>query len=155
MIEVFETRDEIDSDIVPRKLMSPLNSICLTPSEYHGLISAVILLMILLLSITLAAGLAYRRYWAVMIKNRSLDRSSPVNSFIPSALHQNMNVSSRQFNASTSGSSSQNMRPSLNLFNGSLQKTFATGCVTNFSVAIWCSFHFIKISNCSVFSNLQ
>lgn len=60
MIEVFETRDEIDNDIVPRKLVSPLNSICLTPSEYHGLISAVILLMILLLSITLAAGLAYR-----------------------------------------------------------------------------------------------
>lgn len=60
MIEVFETRDEIDSDIVPRKLVSPVNSICLTPSEYHGLISAVVLLMILLLSITLAAGLAYR-----------------------------------------------------------------------------------------------
>lgn len=60
MIEVFETRDEINSDIVPRKLMSSLNSICLTPSEYHGLISAVVLLMILLLSITLAAGLAYR-----------------------------------------------------------------------------------------------
>lgn len=63
-----------------------------------------------------------------MIKNRSLDRSSPVNSFIPSALHQNMNISNRQFNASTgNSSSSQNMRPSLNLFNGSLQKTFATG----------------------------
>lgn len=60
MIEVFETRDEIDNDIVPRKLVSPLSSICLTPSEYHGLISAVVLLMILLLSITLAAGLAYR-----------------------------------------------------------------------------------------------
>lgn len=70
-----------------------------------------------------------------MIKNRSLDRSSPVNSFIPSALHQNMNVSSRQFNASTAGSTNQNMRPSLNLFNGSLQKTFATGyvvCPINF-----------------------
>lgn len=60
MIEVFESRDEIESETVPRKLVSSINAICLTPSEYHGLISAVILLMILLLSITLAAGLAYR-----------------------------------------------------------------------------------------------
>lgn len=63
-----------------------------------------------------------------MMKNRSADRCS-VNSFIPSALHQNMNISNSQFNASQgSGSDRQNaMRPSLNLFNGGLQKTFATG----------------------------
>lgn len=71
MIEVFETRDEIDNDIVPRKLVSPLSSICLTPSEYHGLISAVILLMILLLSITLAAGLAYRFVDALFPRSQS------------------------------------------------------------------------------------
>lgn len=62
MIEVFESRDEMqtDSSSVPRKLMAPVQTICLSPSEYHGLISAVILLMILLLSISLVAGLAYR-----------------------------------------------------------------------------------------------
>lgn len=60
MIEVFESREEIENEYVPRKLVSQLESVCLTPSEYHGLISAVILLMILLLSITLAAGFAYR-----------------------------------------------------------------------------------------------
>lgn len=60
MIEVFESRDEMQTDSVPRKLMSPVQTVCLSPSEYHGLISAVILLMILLLSISLVAGLAYR-----------------------------------------------------------------------------------------------
>lgn len=129
MIEVFESREEMEGEPVPRKLMAPIETVCLTPSEYHGLISAVILLMILLLSIALVSGLAYRRYWATMMKNRSLDRSS-VNSFIPSALHQNLNISNNQFNSSQSRgtSSSQNaLRPSLNLFNGGLQKTFATG----------------------------
>lgn len=60
MIEVFESREEMESDAVPKRLMAPIETVCLTPSEYHGLISAVILLMILLLSITLMAGLAYR-----------------------------------------------------------------------------------------------
>lgn len=60
MIEVFESREEMESEAVPKRLMASIESVCLTPSEYHGLISAVILLMILLLSITLVAGLAYR-----------------------------------------------------------------------------------------------
>lgn len=65
-----------------------------------------------------------------MIKNRSLDRSSPINSFSPSALHQNMNLSNNQFNASPHNGSTgrqSGIKPSLNLFNGGLQKTFATG----------------------------
>lgn len=60
MIEVFESREEMQGDLEPRKLMAPLETVCLTPSEYHGLVSSVILLMILLLSITLVSGLAYR-----------------------------------------------------------------------------------------------
>lgn len=60
MIEVFESREEMQGDLVPRKLISAVETVCLTPSEYHGLVSAVILLMILLLSITLVSGLAYR-----------------------------------------------------------------------------------------------
>lgn len=73
-----------------------------------------------------------------MLKNRSFDSSSPVHSFVPSAIHQNMNISSHQFNASTrhaslgataGGSHSSGIRPSLSLLNGTLQKTFATGYV--------------------------
>lgn len=60
MIEVFESREEIENESVPRKLVSAAETLCISPSEYHGLVAAVILLMLLLFSITLAAGLAYR-----------------------------------------------------------------------------------------------
>lgn len=136
MIEVFESREEIENESIPRKLVAPSETLCISPSEYHGLVVAIVLLMLLLFSITLAAGLAYRRYWKTMLKNRSFDTASPVHSFVPSALHQNMNISSHQFNASTrhagtlgstSGGHLSGIRPSLSLINGTLQKTFATG----------------------------
>lgn len=60
MIEVFESREEIENESVPRKLVAAAETLCITPSEYHGLIVAIVLLMLLLFSITLAAGLAYR-----------------------------------------------------------------------------------------------
>lgn len=138
MIEVFETREEIESDTVPRKLVAATETLCIRPSEYHGLIAAIISLMIILFSMTLAAGFAYRRYWKTMLKNRSFDTSSPVLSFIPSALHQGTNKTTHsQFNASStrnatshgmaSTSGTHGVRPSLSLLNGTLQKTFATG----------------------------
>ncbi|XP_062544649.1 uncharacterized protein LOC134211609 isoform X11 [Armigeres subalbatus] len=128
-LQVFQSREEMQQDTVARKMIAPQESVCLTHSEYYGLISALILLMILLISITFASGLAYRRYWKVFMKNRGLDRTSPVNSFTPSALH---NVSGSQFHASGRGSSSSrgdgNIRsPGLSLFGNGLQKTFATG----------------------------
>lgn len=126
MIEVFESREEMESESFARKIVAPQETICLTPSEYHGLISAVILLMVLLLSITLAAGFAYRRYWNVVTKNRVLDRNSPIHSFSPSHT-----LSNNQFNARSTGSTSTsangNARPNLSLFSGQLHKTFATG----------------------------
>lgn len=125
MIEVFESREEMENESFARKIVAPQETICLTPSEYHGLISAVILLMILLVSITLAAGFAYRRYWGVVTKNRVLDRNSPIHSFSPSHT-----LSNNQFNArstSTSTSANGNSRPALSLFSGQLHKTFATG----------------------------
>lgn len=135
MIEVFESREEIENESVPRKLIAPSETLCISPSEYHGLVVAIVLLMLLLFSITLAAGLAYRRYWKTMLKNRSFDTASPVHSFVPSALHQNLNISNHQFNASTrhaatissAGGHLSGIRPSLSLINGTLQKTFATG----------------------------
>lgn len=137
MIEVFESREEIENESVPRKLVAPSETLCISPSEYHGLVAAVVLLMLLLFSITLAAGLAYRRYWKTMLKNRTFDSVSPVHSFVPSALHQNLNVSNHQFNAShrhaasigSAGGHLSGIRPSLSLINGTLQKTFATGYV--------------------------
>ena len=59
--KVFESRDEIEQETFARKLIAPVETVCMTPSEYHGLISAVIFLMVLLFSITMAAGLVYRR----------------------------------------------------------------------------------------------
>lgn len=60
MIEVFESREEMENESIPRKLVAPAETLCITPSEYHGLIVAIVMLMLLLFSITLAAGLAYR-----------------------------------------------------------------------------------------------
>lgn len=126
MIEVFESREEMESESFARKIVAPQETICLTPSEYHGLISAVILLMVLLLSITLAAGLAYRRYWGVVAKNRVLDRNSPIHSFSPSHTLSNNQFNARSTNTSAT-SANGNARPALSLFSGHLHKTFATG----------------------------
>uniref|UniRef100_A0A2C9GRZ8 No mechanoreceptor potential A n=1 Tax=Anopheles arabiensis TaxID=7173 RepID=A0A2C9GRZ8_ANOAR len=134
MIEVFQSREEMQQDTVARKMVAPIESVCLTHAEYYGLISAVILLIILLISITFAAGIVYRSYWKVFIKNRTLDRSSPVNSFSPSALH---NAGGSQFEASGrahstasrgGGAGTPHVRtPGVSLFGSGLQKTFATG----------------------------
>uniref|UniRef100_A0AAG5D679 No mechanoreceptor potential A n=1 Tax=Anopheles atroparvus TaxID=41427 RepID=A0AAG5D679_ANOAO len=129
MIEVFQSREEMQQDTVARKMVAPIESVCLTHAEYYGLISAVILLVILLISITFAAGIVYRSYWKVFAKNRTLDRNSPVNSFSPSALH---NVSGSQFEASgrthsTTSRGPQVRSPGVSLFGSGLQKTFATG----------------------------
>lgn len=67
MIEVYESREEIENELIPRKLVAPAETLCITPSEYHGLIAAIILLLLLLFSITLAAGLAYRYAPLLMI----------------------------------------------------------------------------------------
>uniref|UniRef100_A0A336LTK1 CSON004351 protein n=1 Tax=Culicoides sonorensis TaxID=179676 RepID=A0A336LTK1_CULSO len=130
MIEVFESREEMQQDTVARKVIAPQETVCLAPSEYHGLISAVILLMILLLSISLLGGLVYRRYWRVFSKNYHLDRTSPTN-FNPTPFHNsNISTSTHQFNASRSsnlGNISNGRSSGLSLFNSGLQKTFATG----------------------------
>ncbi|XP_061501925.1 uncharacterized protein LOC1270003 isoform X6 [Anopheles gambiae] len=133
-LQVFQSREEMQQDTVARKMVAPIESVCLTHAEYYGLISAVILLIILLISITFAAGIVYRSYWKVFIKNRTLDRSSPVNSFSPSALH---NAGGSQFEASGrahstasrgGGAGTPHVRtPGVSLFGSGLQKTFATG----------------------------
>lgn len=138
MIEVFDSRDDILTEAVPRKLIAPVETVCLSPSEYHGLISAVVLLMVLLLGFAMVAGLAYRRYWSTMLKNQRTDRSR-ASSFVPSALHQSTlsgGVSHEQFGGGQRPTNRpeaqlQRQQPAQrsNLFNSGLQKTFATGLV--------------------------
>lgn len=121
--------------------MAPVETVCLTPSEYHGLITAIILLMILLFSITLVSGLAYRRYWKTMSKNRLADRHSPIHSLGHSSsmrTHErfseigHMPNGSGSTNTTTSSSSNRAanaFRSNVSMFGGSLHKTFATGWV--------------------------
>ncbi|XP_069964888.1 uncharacterized protein nompA isoform X3 [Bactrocera oleae] len=132
MIEVFETREEIEKDSYPRKLVAPIETVCMTPSEYHGLITAIILLMILLFSITLVSGLAYRRYWSTMTKNRIADRHSPIHSLGQSSIRTHERFSEIGQMASGSGNAMPNrtanaFRANMSIFGGSLHKTFATG----------------------------
>uniref|UniRef100_A0A0K8U2Z1 Uncharacterized protein n=1 Tax=Bactrocera latifrons TaxID=174628 RepID=A0A0K8U2Z1_BACLA len=132
MIEVFETREEIEKDSYPRKLVAPIETVCMTPSEYHGLITAIILLMILLFSITLVSGLAYRRYWSTMTKNRIADRHSPIHSLGQSSIRTHERFSEIGRMASGSGNAMPNrtanaFRANMSIFGGSLHKTFATG----------------------------
>ncbi|XP_022904639.2 uncharacterized protein [Onthophagus taurus] len=75
LIEVFESREELQMEA--RKAEPLLQSVCITPSEYQGLISAVFALVIILITVSLCVGCAYRRYWTVMKKNMAVDRSSP------------------------------------------------------------------------------
>lgn len=144
MIEVFDTRDDIFTESVPRKLVaSAETSVCLTASEYHGLIGSVVLLILLLVGFALAAGLAYRRYWVTMLKNRSVDRSR-ASSFIPSALHQTTSSVSHEpfgggarqaYEQQQQHQPQQAQQQRSNLFNGGLQKTFATGYVVQLTCA--------------------
>ncbi|XP_067634025.1 uncharacterized protein nompA isoform X3 [Eurosta solidaginis] len=132
MIEVFETREEIEKESYPRKLVAPIETVCMTPSEYHGLITAIALLMILLFSITLLSGLAYRRYWSTMSKNRIADRHSPIHSLGTSSVRTHERFSEIGQSPSGSGNAMPNrsangFRTNMSMFGGSLHKTFATG----------------------------
>ncbi|XP_053962387.1 uncharacterized protein LOC128865966 [Anastrepha ludens] len=132
MIEVFETREEIEKESYPRKLVAPIETVCMTPSEYHGLITAIILLMVLLFSITLVSGLAYRRYWSTMSKNRTADRHSPIHSMGHSSIRTHERFSEIGQMPSGSGNAMPNrtagaFRSNMSIFGGSLHKTFATG----------------------------
>ncbi|XP_066249102.1 uncharacterized protein nompA [Euwallacea similis] len=76
MIEVFDSREEIPQ--AQRAEPAP-DVMCLSTGEYHGLIGAVFVLVAVLLTASLFAGLAYRKYWLVMRKNMFADRVSSSN----------------------------------------------------------------------------
>lgn len=71
---MFDSREELQQEA--RKAEKIPDTVCLTPGEYHGLVSSLLALIAILLTISLIAGLAYRKYWVVMKKNLIADRSS-------------------------------------------------------------------------------
>lgn len=79
----------------------------MTPGAYHGLVSAVMILVAILLTGALIAGMAYRRYWLVMRKNILVDRS-------------NSNLSTSYPNTRSSATSN------ISIFGAGLQKQFAS-----------------------------
>lgn len=58
MIEVFDSREELQMEA--RKVVALPETVCLSTGEYHGFISAILILIILLLGIAIAAGWGYR-----------------------------------------------------------------------------------------------
>ncbi|XP_018563017.1 uncharacterized protein LOC108904824 isoform X3 [Anoplophora glabripennis] len=104
MIEVFDSREELQQEARRAELLP--DTVCLTPGAYHGLVSAVMILIAVLLTCSLLAGLAYRKYWLVMRKNLLADRASS-------------NLSSSYPNTRSSGLSS------ISIFGAGLQKQFA------------------------------
>lgn len=103
LFQVFESREELQQEA--RRAVPAPETVCLTKGEYHTMVSAVLALIAILLTISLVAGLAYRRYWSVMQKNISADRSS-------------LNLSSSYPNTRSSPVSS------ISMFGAGLQKSF-------------------------------
>lgn len=63
MIEVFESREEMQSSdlMTARKMISvEPDSVCLSSTEYYGLIVSTMLLLALLMTVAVIIGLLYR-----------------------------------------------------------------------------------------------
>jgi hypothetical protein len=61
MIEVFESREEMQQDTIAKKMIALDNeSVCLSVAEYYGLIISTMLLLALLMTVAVIIGLLYR-----------------------------------------------------------------------------------------------
>lgn len=61
MIEVFESREEMQQESIAKKMISvDTESVCLSVTEYYGLVISTMLLLILLMSVAVIIGLLYR-----------------------------------------------------------------------------------------------
>jgi hypothetical protein len=61
MIEVFESREEMQQETIAKKMISAdTESVCLSVTEYYGLIVSTMLLLILLMSVAVIIGLLYK-----------------------------------------------------------------------------------------------
>ena len=55
------TEDQEEDNTVAEKRIAPVvDSVCITPNEYYGLMTAVVVLVVLLVSIVLLTVLIYR-----------------------------------------------------------------------------------------------
>lgn len=61
MIEVFESREEMQQESIAKKMISlDTESVCLSVTEYYGLIISTMLLLVLLLTVATIIGLLYK-----------------------------------------------------------------------------------------------
>ena len=61
MIEVFESREEMQHESIAKKMISlDTESVCLSVTEYYGLIISTMLLLALLLTVATIIGLLYK-----------------------------------------------------------------------------------------------
>jgi hypothetical protein len=156
MIEVFESREEMQQESIAKKMISVDNeSVCLSVTEYYGLIISTMLLLLLLMSVAVIIGLLYRwvglvcalwkfrthlwtferrKYWKVIIKNSSFDYHTNSNNSFTN------HTASRENSAKIYGTNSKSSKvnnedfneayrstSTVSLFGAGLQKTFATG----------------------------
>ncbi|XP_070514918.1 uncharacterized protein Nompa isoform X3 [Cardiocondyla obscurior] len=76
MIEVLDSRMDIEEDTIVERQTKILENICITQNEYYGLVTAVGILVVLLASVVLLSMLVYRKYvYSVIMKNRRLDKT--------------------------------------------------------------------------------
>ncbi|XP_063987532.1 uncharacterized protein LOC135167849 isoform X2 [Diachasmimorpha longicaudata] len=77
MIEVLDSRyDMYEDNSVIQKQVASVESICITPNEYYGLVTAVVGLVVLLSSVIVLSLLIYRKYgYSIIRKNRTVDKS--------------------------------------------------------------------------------
>lgn len=61
MIEVFESREEMQQESIAKKMIAIDNeSVCLSVAEYYGLVISTMLLLLLLMSVAVIIGMLYR-----------------------------------------------------------------------------------------------
>lgn len=107
---------------------------CLRRTEYHGLMISIMILMILLLTITLVSGVAYKRFRRKLSKNRLINRNASTRSVPGSSLrtHERFYGVGRSADTVNEGNTNINrlantFRSNVSGFGGTLHKTFATG----------------------------
>ncbi|XP_026673410.1 uncharacterized protein LOC113464913 [Ceratina calcarata] len=67
---------DIDEETMMERQTTVMESVCITPNEYYGLVTAVAVLVVLLASVVLLSMLIYRKYaYAVVTKNRRVDKA--------------------------------------------------------------------------------
>ncbi|XP_065219533.1 uncharacterized protein LOC135845021 isoform X2 [Planococcus citri] len=73
--EIPERKEESMQHLVKQQ---EVPTVCLTNREYYGMIFILFIFMGLMITVTITAGIYYKRYWIIMSKNEMANRSSGV-----------------------------------------------------------------------------